>query len=81
MGNCISGWRMHPERRLPVGEVRDNYRSTEVRGFTLIELLVVVAVIGILASLLLPGMARAKDGAHRIVCLSNVRQLMLGLLC
>jgi type II secretory pathway pseudopilin PulG len=44
----------------------------------LIELLVVVAVIGILASLLLPGMARAKDGAHRIVCLINVRQLMLG---
>ena len=37
-----------------------------------------VAVIGILASLLLPGLARAKDGAHRIVCLSNVRQLMLG---
>ena len=44
-------------------------------GFTLIELLVVVAVLGILASLLLPALARSKAQAHRAYCLNNSRQL------
>ena len=47
-------------------------------GFTLVELLVVVAVIAVLATLLLPALSRAKDQAHRVVCLGNMRQLMLG---
>jgi prepilin-type N-terminal cleavage/methylation domain-containing protein/prepilin-type processing-associated H-X9-DG protein len=50
------------------------------KGFTLIELLVVVAIIGILAAILFPVFARARENARRSSCMSNMKQMGLGLM-
>jgi len=51
------------------------YEVDRPLGFTLIELLVVITMIGFLAALLSPILARAKSGAHSICCVNNLRQI------
>lgn len=63
--NCCSFWRRHEGRR--------------PAAFTLVELLVVIAILAILAGLLLPSLASAKERARRVGCVSNLKQIYLAL--
>jgi prepilin-type N-terminal cleavage/methylation domain-containing protein/prepilin-type processing-associated H-X9-DG protein len=56
---------------------RYSIRVGDRRGFTLIEILIVVAIIGLLAAILFPVFARARESARRASCQSNLKQIML----
>ncbi len=56
------------------------FSSPRTRGFTLIELLVVIAIIAILAAILFPVFAQARDKARQSACMSNEKQILLALM-
>ena len=57
--------------------LRPNTRKGTLRGFTLIELLVVIAIIAILAAILFPVFAKARENARRASCMNNLKQIVL----
>lgn len=62
---------------------RSNYTISHkpIRGFTLIELLVVVSIIALLVSILMPALGRARNHTRKVMCMSNMKQVTLGIMC